>query len=59
MILPNPDPVCMKRTVVEGMWNGFDFDFFLDRIYRIDGMLFACGEMPSAEGRSILAILSN
>ena len=55
--MPNPDPACMKLPVVEGMWNGFDFDFFLDRIYRIDGILFACGEMPSAEGRSIQAIL--
>ena len=32
---------------------------FSDRIYRIDLILFACGEMPSAEGRSILMILSN
>ena len=30
---------------------------FPDRIYRIDGILFACGEMPSAEGHSILMIL--
>ncbi|MGB9436408.1 MAG: hypothetical protein WCB15_00575 [Desulfobacterales bacterium] len=37
----------------EGIWNGFDF-YFLDRI---DGIFFACGEMPSAEGRSILVIL--
>ena len=35
---------------------------FLDRIYRINGMFFACCEMSSAEGRSIqtiLLILSN
>jgi len=32
------------------------FLFFLDRIYRIDGILFAYGEMPTAEGRSILTI---
>jgi hypothetical protein len=25
--------------------NGFDF-IFLDRIYRIDGIFFACGERP-------------
>ena len=30
---------------------------FLDRIYRITGIFFACGEMPSAEGRFILTIL--
>ena len=30
---------------------------FLDRIYRIDGILLTCSEMPSAEGRSILTIL--
>ena len=30
---------------------------FSDRIYRIDVILFACSEMPSAEGRSILMIL--
>ena len=35
------------------------FLFFLDRIYRIDGIFFACGEMLSAEGRFILLILSN
>jgi hypothetical protein len=28
-----------------------------DRIHRIDGILSACGELPSAEGRSILKIL--
>ncbi len=44
--------------MANGMRNGFEF-YFLDRIYRIDGILFACGEMPSAEGRSILLILSN
>ena len=33
------------------------FLFFLDRIDRIDGILFACGVMLSAEGRSILVIL--
>jgi len=27
------------------MRNGFDF-YFLDRIYRIDGIFFACGERP-------------
>ena len=27
------------------MRNGFDF-IFLDRIYRIDGIFFACGERP-------------
>jgi len=32
--------------------------FFSDRIYRIDGIFFACGEVPSAEGRYILTILS-
>jgi hypothetical protein len=47
----------IKLQVFEGMWNGFDF-YFLDRIDRIDGILFACGEMPSAErpmedGRSL------
>jgi hypothetical protein len=26
--------------------NGFDFIFFLDRIYRITGIFFACGEGP-------------
>ena len=30
---------------VKGMWNGFEF-IFLDRIYRIDGIFFACGERP-------------
>ena len=43
------------------MWNRFYF-FFLDRIHRINGILLACGEMPSAEGHSIptiLLILSN
>ena len=30
---------------------------FLDRIYRINGIFFACGRGPSAEGRSILTIL--
>ena len=34
------------------------FLFFLDRIYRIDGILFACGEIstaerPMGEGRSL------
>ncbi|CAB1081440.1 hypothetical protein D1AOALGA4SA_9093 [Olavius algarvensis Delta 1 endosymbiont] len=42
--------------------NGIDFIFF-DRIYRIDGIVFALGEEPfSAEGRfipMILLILSN
>jgi hypothetical protein len=33
------------------------FLFFLDRIHRIDGIFFACGEMPTAEGRSIPTIL--
>jgi hypothetical protein len=33
------------------------FLFFLDRIYRINGMFFPCGEMSSAEGRLILTIL--
>lgn len=36
--------------------------FFSDMIYRIDGILFACGEIFSAEGNSIktiLLILSN
>jgi hypothetical protein len=28
------------------MRNGFDFYFFLDRIYRIGGIFFACGERP-------------
>ena len=28
------------------MRNGFDFYFFLDRIHRIDGIFFACGERP-------------
>jgi hypothetical protein len=47
----------MKLQVVEGMRNGFYFYFFFsDRIYRIDGMLLACGEMSSAVGRSILTI---
>ena len=35
---------------------------FFDRIYKIDGIFFACGEVPSAEGRSIPVnrlILSN
>jgi len=32
------------------------FLFFLDRI---DGILFACGEMLSAEGSTILVILPN
>jgi hypothetical protein len=27
------------------MRNGFD-SYFLDRIYRIDGIFFACGEKP-------------
>ena len=39
------------------MWNGFNCYFFSDRIYRIDGIFFACGEVPSAEGRYILTIL--
>ena len=30
---------------------------FLDRIHRIDGIFFTCGEMPTAEGRSIPTIL--
>jgi hypothetical protein len=46
----------MKLQVVEGMWNGFGFYFYPDRIYRIDGILLACGEMSSAVGRSILNI---
>jgi hypothetical protein len=48
----------MELQVVEGMWNGFNCYFFSDRIYRIDGIFFACGEVPSAErpmedGRSL------
>ena len=38
------------------------FLFFLDRIHKINGILLACGEMPSSEGHSIqtiLLILSN
>jgi hypothetical protein len=31
-------------------WNGFNIYFFLDRIYRISGILFACGEVPTAGG---------
>ena len=34
------------KEIVKGMWNGFDFIFFLDRIYRIDGIVFAFGEEP-------------
>ncbi len=30
---------------MEGLWNGFDFYYvYLDRIYRIIGIFFACGE---------------
>jgi len=37
----------MKLQIVEGMWNGFDFYYlYLDRIYRIIGNFFACGEGP-------------
>ncbi|CAB1075944.1 hypothetical protein D1AOALGA4SA_3746 [Olavius algarvensis Delta 1 endosymbiont] len=33
--------------IVEGNWNGFDFNYFyLDRIYWIDGIFFACGKGP-------------
>ena len=34
----------MKLQIDEGMWNGFDFYFYLDRIYRIIRNFFACGE---------------
>ena len=47
----------MKLQIDEGMWNGFDFYFYLDRIYRIIRNFFACGEGLSAEGRIILTIL--
>jgi len=37
----------MKLQIVEGMWNGFDiYYFYLDRIYRIIWIFFACGEGP-------------
>jgi len=42
-------------SIFEGMWNGFDF--YLDRIYSIFRLFFACGEGLSAEGRIILTIL--
>ena len=36
------------------MLNGFDLYFlFFDRIYRIIGIFFACGEIPLAEGPPI------
>jgi hypothetical protein len=39
----NPEPL----YEINQMWNGFDFYFFnLDRIYRIIGIFFACGEGP-------------
>jgi hypothetical protein len=37
----------MKLQIDEGVGNGFDFYFFLDRINRIIGDFFACGEEPS------------
>jgi hypothetical protein len=36
----------MKLQIDEGMWNGFDFYFYLDRINRIIRNFFACGEWP-------------
>jgi hypothetical protein len=36
----------MKLQIDEGMWNGFDFYFYLDRINRIIRNFFACGEGP-------------
>ena len=47
----------IKLQIVEGMWNGFDFINFLDRINRIIRNFFARGEGLSAEGRIIRAIL--
>jgi hypothetical protein len=47
----------MKLQSVEGMRNGFDFYYFyLDRIYRILRIFFACGERHSAGGLIIQAI---
>jgi hypothetical protein len=35
----------VKLQLVEGMWHGFDFNYFhLDRIYWISRNFFACGE---------------
>jgi hypothetical protein len=36
----------MKLQIVEGMRNGFDFYYYLDRIIRIIRIFFACGEGP-------------
>jgi hypothetical protein len=34
----------VKLQIDEGMWNGFDFYLYLDRINRIIRNFFACGE---------------
>jgi len=36
----------MERQKDKGMWNGFDFYFYLDRINRMIRNFCACGEGP-------------